>query len=258
MDGGVRDIPGELAAGVDALAAAAAETRRRTQHAERVGQWLLGLSALVLRAQGFDDSYIAKRLDVHQKDVAAGILAVKYPSDPNDDHVLREVVDLWNAARRAASPWMQVDDVDYSYQVVRRHSIDVSQWPVPEDSMDSWAREFTHQHSGESVIVYSLHRWNGAPLVTPTGDIDFDTWDQRGHYRIEFVTASGERGTVLPRTLGLSEHQLSFVGVDLAAAYRAGQTDGQAFRRAVAAVRRHYGALPSFDDARGLIYADIG
>lgn len=81
-----------------------------------------------------------------------------------------DVIELWDAARRAASPWLQVDDVEYSRQVVRRHGIDGC-WPLPIEALDLWAREFIHQQSGESIIVYSLQRWQGTPRLLPEGAI---------------------------------------------------------------------------------------
>lgn len=70
-------IPVHLTNAVETLAGTIVETRQRISHAERVGICLLGLSALVLREQGFRDAYIGDRLGTRPKAIADGVKAFR-------------------------------------------------------------------------------------------------------------------------------------------------------------------------------------
>jgi hypothetical protein len=201
-------IPDPLLSAATTLGGINAEADRRIADAEYVRACLLGLSTLVLREQGFTDAFIAQHLGSEPKALSESMGAVRtLPitlTGLPDNGPQREVVQLWDAARQAASPWLQVEDVAYSHQVVQRHAIDASPWPLSVGVLDLLAREFVHQHSGEALILYSLQRWKGTPRYLPSGQPE---WDLTGRYNIEFVTVAGDRGTVRPEALGLSDDE---------------------------------------------------
>jgi len=190
--------------------------------------------------QGLSDSAIGAFLGVSRNRVADLIRGIQYGGEPS--WAAEWVNEVWAAARYASSPWLEESGVPalLSHHIVERYQIPVSSSLIPLHKLDTEAAEFTHRHSGEKIIVYSLQRWKG----TPTRVGDPLSWDHKGHYVIEFVSGSGERGTVAPSALGLSEDAVHFgKGFNTASRRR---RDSDAFETIVESVRRTYRILPPY------------
>jgi hypothetical protein len=240
--------PKKLRRIVEAVIAGAEEVRRRVERAESVQRDLIGMSALVLREQGFTDSYIAERLGMRPIDIAECTRLVRPRIGPDcADPIRDEIEDLWRGIGRFASQWVQVDCVTLSREVVRRNGIDIGDSPLSVGDLDTSGAEFVHQGSSEKIILYSLQRWNGTPVIA---NGQFAGWDNVGQYNVEFVSTTGERGTFDLPSLGLSPDVVSFSG-DLTG--RTGtQTVGDAFERIVLGIRRTYGVVPPYMTAKWL------
>jgi hypothetical protein len=237
-----QDVPTELAPVIEAVRAGVDDARRRAQRAETVRRDVLGLSALALRQHGFSHANIADHLGARRALVAECARGVRPHIGPNDDEALRTDVEaVWNAIRKAASPWLQTDAVSTSRDVVRINDIDIGDSPLPVSELNTSGAEFVHQTSGEKIVVYSLQRWKGAPIVH---DGDITDWDRVGHYNVEFVAAAGERRPMNPARFGLTAGALTFVG--RISVRPPDQDDNVAFKRIVLALRRTYGAFPPY------------
>lgn len=108
------------------------------------------------------------------------------------------------------------------------------------NTLDTDAAEFVHQHSGEKVIIYSTQLWNGTPTVSAGQPVH---WDHKGRYRIEFISAAGERGTINPADLGLTAADTEF---DTSTPKRRGN-HAATFNRILTAARRTYAILPPYN-----------
>ena len=110
---------------------------------------------------------------------------------------------LWHAA----SSWIESETITSSRDVSIANNIGDIEYPLPVATRDTDGAEFVHQRTGEKLIIYSPQRWNGTPTVVdgrPT------SWDHQGHYRIEFISAAGERGAMAPNLLGLTPEDTHF------------------------------------------------
>jgi hypothetical protein len=131
--------------------------------------------------------------------------------------------------------------------------------PVTRGYLDTSGAQFRNVQTGERILVYSLQRWRGAPeFDSATGDLS--GWDHRGRYRVE-LCAANSRPAVMPLELvGLAAKATCF-GSGWADPTRR-RSDGEAFRRIVAALRRHCGIWPLIGggcrSAKGASTPDFG
>ncbi len=231
------EIPGHLRIAIDAAAAAVGQARRGTREAQLVENDLMGLSYLALRHQGLTEDYAARTLGVPLGELRAHARAAGLLGGPEDAERRAAVEQLWDAARAQASDWVESTSVTLSWEAITANNIDDISYPLPIGSLDCCAAEFAHQRTGEKIVVYCPVRWKGTPAVVDGGP---PRWDYQGRYRIEFIAAAGERGSVRPASLGLTDADLDFDTSE-----RRDRHD-VTFDRIVTAVRRRYAILAPF------------
>jgi hypothetical protein len=230
-----------LAAGRVALA----EARRRADRAAEIVQIVAGLLASGLREQGHSDRAIGAALQISRNRVSelvdrAPVVKLSVPVDADDDWVGDWIEDIYGRAS-AAGPSTWVQDRPYlSGHVVLDNAIPVPA-PLTDADLDTSGAQFRNADTGERILVYSLQRWRGTPeFAADTGE--HTDWDHRGHYSVELRAANGRRRAMPPEMLGLTVDATCFGSGWEEPGRR--QSDGAAFRRIVAAVRRRYGVWP--------------
>lgn len=237
------DVPRHLLTAVHAVTTAVAQARHNRQEAEQSEHDVIGLAFLTMRQLGFSDHYIARELGHPRAELRAYAKAVRQlPShiqDATTPAARSQPELLWHAARCAASTWIESETITSSRDVIIANNIDDIEYPLPVATLDTDGAEFVHQRTGEKLIIYSPQRWKGTPTVVdgrPT------SWDHQGHYRIEFISAAGERGAMAPTLLGLTPEDTHFNA-------RRRDDHDVTFARIVTALRRAHAILPPYNVA---------
>lgn len=233
--------PSHSGSAVTALTTATSAANAAVEHAQAVADQILGLSALSLRQQGYNDRFIADRLRTSTERIRETARGVSMLMGAEEEQLRADVKQQWDQARQALT-WVQDERVEFSRDVVGRYGIDISEsQPLTVHALDLPGAEFVNSESGERFLVYSLQRWRGVPTDTP------GVWSGRGSFNLDFLTPAGERMTVPAHDwLGLDPAATKFTS-------EAGNTGSdEAFDRIVVAFRRRYGALPPHVEAAGL------
>ncbi|UQX13523.1 hypothetical protein [Candidatus Mycobacterium methanotrophicum] len=232
-------IPDNLRGAVNAVHAAAADAQRRREEAELVEREILGLAYLAMRRHGFSDHYAASQLGHRPTELKSYAKAIRWFT--LEHNVSRSQIEqLWRTARLAASTWFESETITSSRDVIFNNNIDDIDYPLPVSTLDTDGAEFVHQRTGEKLLVYCPQRWNGTPTQS---DGQHVRWDHKGRYRIEFISAAGERGTLAPATLGLTEADTQF---DTSTPKRRGD-HATTFARIITAIRRTHAILPPYN-----------
>lgn len=240
------DVPRHLLTAVHAVTTAVAQARHNRLEAEQSERDVIGLAFLTMRQLGFSDHYIARELGHPRAELRTYAKAVRqlppYTQGAATPAARSQPELLWHAARYAASMWIESETITSSRDVIIANNIDDIEYPLPVTTLDTDGAEFVHQRTGEKLIIYSPQRWKGTPTVIdgrPT------SWDHQGRYRIEFISAAGERGALAPSLLGLTPEDTQF---DTSHPRRRDDHD-LTFARIVTALRRAHAILPPYSAA---------
>ncbi|MCP3811009.1 hypothetical protein NLX62_01435 [Mycobacteriaceae bacterium Msp059] len=226
-----------------------AEARLRESMASTVTYCVTGALAYGLREQGLSDKAIGEILSVSRNRVGdlvkAGIwptlfARIKLDDDRRRKFAAAEMKSIYRPVAQEQQEWVHTR-TDCSGYIAERNNI-----PIPREyrhspgSLEPEAAEFDNCVTGERIVVYTLERHHGKML--------FDSehrrvgYDYRGEYRIELCSASGARHPLPLELLGITSSELRFG--DKWADPEERRLSDDAFRNAVAAVRKHYGIWP--------------
>lgn len=229
------------------------DARHRANEAVQIVEAVIGGCAYALREQGFSDRRIAAEFGVSRNRLdklvsrGMGVIAAFNLADGfNDAHEdrwrSRWIGDiLTSVADRGPSPWRQAPYL-LSSDLMEANGIAIPE-SIRGRNLDTSAAQFDNTTTGERVLVYTMHRWNGTRLINSvTGRVAGA--DGRGVYRIELRAPNGARCELSPEFLGL-DHSALFFGTGWDEPERR-RTDTEAFEIAQAAIRRHYRVWPAW------------
>lgn len=222
-----------------------AEARYREAMARRVTNCVAGALAYGLREQGLTDKAIGEVLTVSRNRVAdlvnEGIWPYLGPLDDQrqERHVTAEVDEIYQPIAQPNTGWTHTL-TDVSGRIAHANKI-VLPKPYRRSvaSLDTAAAQFDNLDTGERILVYSLERHHGQILFD--SEMRLAGYDFMGYYRIDMCSPTGTRQPYPLEILGINSSELRF-GKKWPDQER--RHDDDAFRIAVAAVRRYYGIWP--------------
>lgn len=238
------------------------KAREREVMAQRITKVVKGTLAYGLREQGLTHKQIGEILGVSRNLVGELIGLSRNPIDELiktgiwtrlfsevpfghfDEYwqLVSAVQEIFGPIEQGTTGWVHTR-TGRSGRILESNDI-----PVPRTyrhepgGLDTDAAQFDNRESGERILVYSLERHHGKVLfddeMQATGQRD-----HRGEYRIELLSpASGARQQLPLELLDVPASDLRFGQGWPERAERNDPDD--AFRNAIAAVRRHFGIWP--------------
>ncbi len=222
-----------------------AEARYREAMARKVTNCVAGALAYGLREQGLTDKAIGEVLTISRNRVADLVKEGIWPylgplgDQRQQRHVAAEVDEIYQPVAHPSSGWTHTL-TDVSGRIAHANGITL---PKPyrrnAGGLDTAAAQFDNLDTGERILVYSLERHHGQILFD--SEMRLAGYDFKGHYRIDLCSPAGTRQPYPLEILGITCSDLRF-GKKWSVEER--RHDDDAFRTAVAAVRRHYGIWP--------------
>lgn len=226
-----------------------AEARLRESMAATVTYCVTGALAYGLREQGLSDKAIGEILSVSRNRVGdlvkAGIwptlfARIKLDDDRRRKFAAAEMKSIYRPVAQEQQEWVHTR-TDRSGYIAERNNI-----PIPREyrhspgALEPEAAEFDNCVTGERIVVYTLERHHGKMLFD--SEQNRVGYDYKGEYRIELCSANGARHPLPLELLGITSSELRFG--DKWPDPEERRLSDDAFRNAVAAVRKHYGIWP--------------
>lgn len=225
-----------------------AEARYREELARTATGCVAGALAWGLREQGLTDKAIGETLGVSRNRVSDLVDAGMYPTicsgirlgdDRQREYVTAEVEAVYGPLARPKSGWVHTKTAA-SGTIACDNGIPLPVTVRDPEHLSLSGAQFDNLDTGERVLVYTLDRHYGQPLLD--SHLRRVGADYRGEYRIDLWSSPGGVHPYPLEILNMEASDLRF-GKNWESP-KERRTDEQAYLNAVRAVRRHYGIWP--------------